>query len=127
MNNATGDETVVQAEASNGHHFTLSLVGLLVVAVTASLMLVSIAYAMYLRSPDRKFDLARPGDPNTNAVVGIESDDADVDTPVDAQAAKKKLDSLDKEIKALSGFGTFSAQDVSDQSLNLQPNDQPSL
>ncbi len=127
MSDIVANEPSVERESIHKHQLKLSLVGLLVTAVLASLVLVAIAYLMYLRNPDRKFDLARPGSPNNNAVVSIESDDSDVDSPVDAQSAKQKLDTLDREIKALSGFGTFSAQDVSDQSLNLQPSDQPSL
>ena len=108
---------------SVSRHLKLSLVGLLIVAVMASLALVAISYALYLRSPEHKFDLARPGNPNNNAVVGIEPDDDNTDVLVDVQAAKQKLESLDKELKALSGFGSYSSQDVSDQALGLQPND----
>ena len=127
MNDDPTNEPLAVGVMSDQHHLKLSLIGLLVVAVMSSLVLVAISYFLYLRSPDRKFDLARPGSPNVNAVASIESDDSNVDSPVDAQAAKQKLESLDKELKALSGFGTFSAQDVSDQSLNLQPSDQPAL
>lgn len=121
----TATEKVEQQTEAHPRH-TLSLIGLLVIAVLLSLVLVAVAYLMYLRSPNSKYDIARPGSPSDTTIVDIESNDSDTSSAVDAQAAKQKIDSLDKEIKALAGYRSFGPDDVSDQSLGLQPSDQPS-
>ena len=105
----------------------ISLIGMLMVTIAAALTLVGISYFLYYISPQRKFDLARPGDPNKNTVVDVEDIQADTTSPVTVVDAKKKLDSFSRELKALSGYNSFDPADISDQSIGLQPNDQPSL
>lgn len=103
--------------------FDLTIV--LTVVVFIALILVGVAYWLYYRSPQRKYDIARPGDKDVNKVLTIEDDTEDTSKPVELSDAKQKLTTLDKELKALSGFNTFGPEGLSDQSLGLQPNDQP--
>lgn len=105
----------------------ISLIGMLIATIIVALSLVVVAYYLYHISPQRKFDLARPGDPNKNAVVDVEDIQADTKSPVSTVDAKNKLDSLSRELKALSGFGNFDPNDINDQNVGLQQSDQPTL
>lgn len=103
--------------------FDLTIILMLIVLV--ALIMVGIAYWLYYQSPQRKYDIARPGDSDVNKVLTIEDDTEDITKPVDLSDAKQKLKTLDKELKALEGFNTFGPDGLSDQTLGLMPNDQP--
>lgn len=105
----------------------ISLISMLMATILVALSLVAVSYFLYYISPQRKFDLARPGDPNKNAVVDVEDIQADTKSPVSIVDAKNKLDSFSKELKALSGYSNFEPADINDQNVGLQSSDQPAL
>ncbi len=117
----------VADEPKNEDRANISLIGMLMVTIVVALSLVAVSYSLYYLSPQRKFDLARPGDPNKNAVVDIEDIQADTKSPVSTVDAKNKLDSFSKELKALSGYSSFDPSDINDQNVGLQAADQPVL
>lgn len=119
-------DKVAEQDQMHTKWFTqFGLAGALVIAVTVSLLLVAVSYFMYLNSPERKYDLARPGSPTNNAVTNIDDAEGDTSKPVDATTAKKKLDSLERELRALGTYNRFDSSDLSDQNIGLQPNEQP--
>lgn len=103
--------------------FDLTII--LVFTVLIALIIVAISYWMYYNNPQRKYDIARPGDNEINKVLTIEDDTEDTSKPVDLTDAKQKLETLGEELKALGGFNSYGPDGLSDQSLGLQPNDQP--
>lgn len=121
----TGLAIVDESKKEDGPN--ISLIGMLIVTIFVALSLVSLSYFMYYMSPQRKFDLARPGDPNKNAVVDVEDIQADTKSPVTSIDAKNKLDSFSKELKALSGYSSFDPSDINDQNIGVQASDQPVL
>lgn len=108
-------------------HTRISLTGALFIAITAAGLIVAAGYLMYWNNPNRKYDLARPGNQEDNKALSVEDDEADTTSPVDEKAAKQKLDYLKKEIKALEGLGQFNPDDLSDENIQLSPAEQPSL
>lgn len=104
----------------------LNLFGALALAVAMAMLIVAIAYLLYLRNPNKKYDLARPGQKD-NLSLHVEDDEADTTSPATAAAAKQKIEYLTKEINALSGISRFDPEDLSDQNIQLVPADQPSL
>lgn len=105
----------------------LTLLSALAIAICAACLIVGVAYWLYWRSPNRKYDIERGGSAHRNQALSIEDDEADTTSPVDAPAAKRKLDYLDQELKALDGLSKFEASALSDQTLQLTPAEQPSL
>lgn len=106
---------------------SISLAGMLVLSVGVALCMVAIAYAMYYNSPQRKYDIARPGDKDINKVLNIEDNTQDdITKPVGISDARQRLDLLNKELEALNGFNSFGQDGVDDQALGLQPHEQPS-
>lgn len=91
-----------------------------------SLLLVGISYLSYLNSDQSKYDLARPGS-GRSRVLSNEDEVVDTTSPVSAEDVTKKLESLDKDLKALGGYNTFGPEDLSDQNLGLSAREQPSL
>ncbi len=104
----------------------LSLFGALTVAIFVACCIVAVGYYMYLQDPNKKYDLARPGEKD-NQSLRVEDDEADTTSPATAAAAKQKIEYLNKEINALSGISKFEPEDLSDQNIQLVPADQPSL
>lgn len=104
----------------------LNLAGALGLAVGAACVLVAIGYLAYWNDPNRKYDLARPGEKD-NLLLKVEDEEADTTSPVTAEAAKQKIDYLKKEIKALQGVSSFEVDELSDQNIQLVPGEQPSL
>lgn len=104
----------------------LNLAGALALVIIMAGVIVAVGYILYWNNPDHKYDIARPGDKDENRTLSVEDDTTDKTSPVDAAAAKQKIDYLSKEAKALSGFSQFSADDLSDQSLQITPSDKPS-
>lgn len=107
-----------------GHPVTLA--GALVMVVLVALLLVAISYVLYLNSPASKYDLARPGGREDNALIVERDENADTTSRVDVETVKKNLDSLQQNISALQSANDFSGQDVSNQNLGLEPSAQPS-
>ncbi len=99
----------------------LGLLGALIIIVLISLILVAAAYIMYLKSPQKKYDLARPGNSLRNKVLSAEDNSSDKTTPIDAQITKAKIEALSTQLKVMAGFDSFSQYEVNDQSLGLQP------
>jgi hypothetical protein len=106
--------------------FDFGLPTALGVIIAAALVIVTAAYMMYLSDSNQKYDLARPGNAEENEALNVIDPDSDITTPVDAPAAKRKIDFLNKEINALNGMNRFNAEDLSDQNLQLLPGE-PSL
>jgi hypothetical protein len=104
----------------------LNLGGALAVAIFMASCIVAVAYYMYLQNPNKKYDLARPGEKD-NQSLRVEDDEADTTSPATAAAAKQKVEYLNKEINALSGISKFESEDLTDQNIQLVPADQPSL
>lgn len=104
----------------------VSLFGALAIAIGAACGIVAIAYMLYWNDPNRKYDLARPGEQD-NQSLKIEDDEADTTSPVTEKAVDNKIEYLEKEIKALNEVSTFHPEDLSDQRIQIAPSDQPSL
>ncbi len=121
------DNKLLVTGSTEREGLNISLISMLMATIIVALILVSIAYFLYYISPERKFDLARPGNPNKNAVVDIEDIQSDSTSQVTVVDAKNKLDSFSKELKALSGYNSFDPAEINDQNIGLQPNDQPEL
>jgi hypothetical protein len=100
-------------------------VAVCIVLIMAS-VIVATGYALYLRSDNQKYDLARPGQKQDNKALDIEDTDADTTSPVDAPVTKRKIEYLDKEIGALKSMTDFNQADLSDQDIQLSPAEQPS-
>lgn len=96
-------------------------------AISVALAIVAVAYFLYWRSPNRKYDIERGDSSHTNQALSVDDEDADTTNPVDAPAAKRKSDYLQKEIGALNGLNKFDPEDLNDQNLQLSPVQQPSL
>jgi len=106
----------------------ITLPAALMIVIVLSGLIVSVAYAIYWNSEDRKYDLARGGDETKNQALNVEDTDAtDRTSPVDAPAAQKKLEYLQSEIRALGGLGKFESSDLSDQNLQLTEPDPASF
>jgi len=102
----------------------MGLATMLILVVVVSLLLVAISYALYATSPQSKYDLARPGQPTDSVVTDIDDQDLDTSEYVDANVAKEKIESLEQEIRALSGYNKFESSDLDDQNIGLQSSDQ---
>lgn len=105
----------------------ISLAGALVIIVLVALLLVMISYVMYLNSPASKYDLARPGGREDNALITERDENADTTSRVDVETVEKNLESLKQNISALQSANDFGEQDLSNQNLGLEPSTQPSL
>jgi hypothetical protein len=99
----------------------VSLLGALIIIVLVSLTLVTAAYIMYLESPQKKYDLARPGNSLRNKVLSAEDSSSDKTTPIDPQTTKVKIDALNVQLRVMAGFDSFGQDEINDQSLGLQP------
>lgn len=104
----------------------LGLFGALSVAIGAACLIVGIAYYLYFINPNRKYDLARPGEKD-NQLVRVEDDEADTTSAATAAAAQQKIEYLNREVNALNGISKFDPDDLSDQNIQLVPTEQPSL
>ncbi|MFO0971101.1 MAG: hypothetical protein U0520_01985 [Candidatus Saccharimonadales bacterium] len=105
----------------------LNLVSALAIAIAAAGVIVGVAYTLYWNSPNRKYDIERGGSAHRNQALSVEDDDADTTSPVDAPAAKRKIQYLEEELRALNGLSKFSADDLNNQAIQLAPPEQPSL
>lgn len=103
-----------------------NLAGALALAIAAALVIVAIAYALYWNNPNRKYDLARPGE-RDNLSVRVEDEEADTTSPVNEAAVKQKIENLTKELNTLGGISNFDPNDLNDQLIQLAPSEQPSL
>lgn len=106
---------------------SINLAGALMIAISAALVIVAIAYYLYWINPNRKYDIARAGSRDNNQILTIEDDEADTTSAVDPPAVKRKSEYLSKEINALGTMSNFDANDVNDQNLQLTQPEQPSL
>lgn len=104
----------------------VNLIGMILLVMLVSLLLVFLSYVMYLNSDQSKYDLARPGS-NRSRVLDAEDEVLDTTSPITPEDVSQKLEALNKELKALSGYNTFGPDDLSDQNLGLTARDQPSL
>lgn len=104
----------------------LNLFSALLIAIAAALCIVAVAYYMYLENPNKKYDIARPGEKD-NQSLRVEDDEADTTSPATAAATKQKIEYLTKELNALNGISKFEPEDLTDQNIQLTPADQPSL
>ena len=105
----------------------LSLLQALTIALVAASLIVIAASLLYWNHPNRKYDLARPGEKEDNNALEVNDEQADTTSPVDETAAKQKLEYLSKELKALEGLGQFNTEDLSNENIQLAPTQQPSL
>ncbi len=105
----------------------IGLFGALGIAITAACFIVGIAYFLYWKSPNRKYDIERGGSASRNQALTIEDDAADTTSPVDAPSTKRKLQYLEEELKALGSLNKFNPEDLTDQALQLAPPEQPSF
>jgi hypothetical protein len=105
---------------------TINLFGALAIAITTALCIVAVAYYMYLENPNKKYDIARPGEKD-NQSLRVEDDEADTTSPATAAATEQKIEYLTKELKALSTISKFEPEDLTDQNIQLVPTDQPSF
>ncbi len=106
--------------------FKINLGMALAIAITMAGVIVAVAYSIYWNNPNRKYDIARGGDTD-NQALSVEDEEADTTSPADAPATKQKIDYLNKEINALGSLNKFSPDDLSDQNIQLAPSDQPSM
>ncbi len=104
----------------------LSLPGALVCVIIMAGCIVAVGYFLYLQNPNKKYDLARPGQKD-NLSLHVEDDEADTTGPVTAAATKQKIEYLNKELSALNSISRFEPEDLNDQNIQLVPADQPSL
>lgn len=96
----------------------------LITVILVACLIVATGYYMYLQDPNKKYDLARPG-AKDNQSLRVD-DEADTTSPVSADSTQKKIEYLKKEVEALNGVNKFELEDISDQNIQLAPNDQPS-
>lgn len=104
-----------------------SLRSMLILVIAAAMCIVGVAYLLYERNSNRKYDIARPGQHDENKVLSVEDDEADTTSSVTAEVAKDKLERFQKELEALNSLGGFNPEALSDQNIQLAPPDQPSL
>ena len=106
---------------------SINLVGALSIVIALACVIVGIAYALYYNDTNRKYDIVRGGEKNDNQALNVEDEEANTTSPVDAPAAKRKIEYLEREINGINSISKFEAEDLSDQSIQLAPADQPSL
>ncbi len=104
----------------------LNLTAAIAIAIFVACCIVAVAYAMYWNDSNRKYDIARGGE-KANQALAVEDEEADTTSPVTPAAAQNKIEYLTKELTALNSLNRFNADDLSDQSIQLVPSDQPSL
>lgn len=120
-------------EVSRRHHrlmrrlSKMNLPTMLGLVIFVACLIVAAGYLFYERDSNRKYDIARPGQNEDNQVLNVEDEGADTTSLVTPSAAKQKLRNFEKELEALNGLSSFEPDDLSDQSLQLVPPDQPSL
>lgn len=107
-------------------HVRLNLFGALAIAIGAAAVIVGIAYTMYWNDSNRKYDIARGGDTANQALTVIDSE-ADTTSPVNIYAVRQKIEYINNELKALNSLNKFNVDDLSDQSIQLAPSEQPSF
>ena len=113
--------------STNAWYLKINLITALLIIILAALLIVALAYSLYWRSSDRKYDLARGGTQPENTALTIEDPESDRTSRVDSTATKQKLEYLEKEVKALSNIGNFNPEDLSDENLQLITPSQPSF
>mgnify|MGYP000996594920 CR=1 FL=1 len=104
----------------------LNLAGAISIAIFVAFCIVAVAYTMYWNDSNRKYDIARGGE-KANQALAVEDEEADTTSPVTPAAAQNKIEYLTKELNALNSLNKFNADDLSDQSIQLVPSDEPSL
>lgn len=102
----------------------INLQGALAIIIVAAGFIVAAGYLMYLQNPNKKYDLARPGEKDTQSLRV--PDDYEETGPVDADSVQKKIEYLKEEIRVLGGVNSFGLEDLSDQNIGLttQPDSQ---
>ena len=109
------------------HTIRVNLATAIAFFIFIACVLVAVSTMMYLRDPNRKYDIARSGESINNLALEIEDSPEDASSPVTASILQQKIDYLQKEINALSGMGDFDEDDLNDQNLHLNPLEQPAL
>ena len=99
----------------------------LAILVLLAAIIVAVGFGAYWNDSNRKYDIARGNKESKNQALSVDDGTTDRTSPVDSSAVNKKIDFLDKEIKALSAMGSFDPTDVSNENLQLSVPDQPSL
>ena len=112
---------------SDKHVVHVNLVSAMILLILIACALVTVSTMMYLRDPNRKYDIARSGESIDNQALDIQDNSDDASSPVTASVLQQKTDYLQKEINALSGMGDFDEDDLNDQNLHLNPLEQPAL
>lgn len=100
---------------------------MLAIVIFAAVCTVGVAYLLYEKNSNRKYDIARPGQNDENKVLNVEDDEADTTSPVTAEVAKDKIERYQRELEALNSLGSFNPEALNDQNIQLAPPDQPSL
>lgn len=95
----------------------ISLEVALSIIITVACLIVAVGYLTYLQNPNRKYDLARPGEKDTQNLRV--PDDYEDSGPVDAESVEKKIDYLKEEIRALEGVNAFNPEDLSDTNIGF--------
>lgn len=107
-----------QVTGDTHQHNSLSLKAALVILVLVSLLLVTFSYWLYTRSPNYKYDLARPGDKKT---IATDQEDAidEGNAPIDSQAVKDTEKLINEHLEDLEAIDDFSPEPLSKKSLFL--------
>jgi hypothetical protein len=100
------------SDSSQVHSLSLKMA--LVIAVFISLIFVSLSYWMYLKSPNYKYDLARP---DVKKVIKVDTPISDESSPVDSAAVKKVDELINNQLNDLKGVDGFSQKALSDRTL----------
>jgi len=98
----------------------------LTLVIVVALLIVGLGYSLYWNDENRKYDIARAGD-QENEALGVVDPAADTTGPVDKNAIKQKIKFLDKEIKALESLNEFNPTDLSNESIQLVQSERPEL
>lgn len=91
----------------------------LIVAITAALCIVLVAYWLYWNNDNRKYDIARAGQQTTTRITDDESTAVDVTSAVSIEDIKKKLNFLEKEVAAMDTVDGFEVEDLQDETIQL--------
>lgn len=97
------------------------------VLILIAMMIVLAGYLIYWTSPDRKYDIARPGKNDTNKATSVEDSLENDTSAIDLSDIQRKRKFLEDEQKALQSMVNFQPTSLSDQSLRLASPNDPSL
>lgn len=117
----------MQEQESPQWYEKITLVQATGILVCLAMLMVCVGYLVYWNSPDRKYDIARPGNNEQNKATSVEDSFENDTSPVDRAAIEKKRKFLQDEQKALKAMNNFRTPSLSDQSLHLAPSEDPSF